>query len=208
MSLPAEMTSPVHAPYGVRRVLLPEAERSKAGLLYELLFPNGKRYIGITSRSLDARVKGHIDRARLGVEFPIHRAIRKHGAPVARVLVIGRMQYLKRAEVVAIRELKTRVSNGYNLTHGGETSPMSAPEVAAKNSGSKHPMWGKPAPNRGIPHSAATRAKISEKNRGRVQSPETRARISSSVSKNHANLGKRLPARTRMRISLANRGRL
>jgi hypothetical protein len=110
--------------------------------LYEILFPNGKRYIGVTSRTLDQRWKDHLKVAANGTRrhYPFYEALRKYGCDSAmrRTLVVGSRDYILDLEIQAIASLGTLDRRfGYNLHRGGVTSPMHSPEVAAKVSATK-----------------------------------------------------------------------
>lgn len=100
--------------------------------LYCLLFPNGKRYFGI-SNDVQLRLKGHLKCANAGSRLPIHCAIRKYGAPLLQVLCVGSREYIAALEIAAIASFNTRDhTHGYNVTLGGDMSPMHTPVVAAK----------------------------------------------------------------------------
>ena len=149
--------------------------------LYSLEFPNGKRYIGMSTHGTQRRWKGHCAAARGGLNRPVNEAIRKYGAEnvVVRTLVVGTLDYIKELEIKAIAAFQTTDrAHGYNLGLGGETAPTSNPEVAAKV---RESMRG----NQncvGFKHTAEIRAKISASRmgnrgpRGYVQSDEHKAK--------------------------------
>ena len=91
--------------------------------LYQISFPNGKSYIGVTSETATARFAEHAynskrrDRGRA-----IERAIRKYGVNAATVktLVIGAWEYLIGLEKAVILAFGTFGRGGYNMTAGGE----------------------------------------------------------------------------------------
>lgn len=105
---------------------------TQVGTLYKLNFPNGKSYIGITTRGIEARFAGHLVSAKSGVDLPLARAIRKYGNPERQILAFMNHDDLPAAEIRAIRVFGTLTPHGYNVTFGGQTSPMRRPEVAAK----------------------------------------------------------------------------
>jgi len=107
--------------------------------LYEAASPSGKRYLGITSKTLKGRIKSHRDAVRSGSMIPFHRAIRYYGDAITwRTLVIGDRDYILDLEAKAIEAFKTRDKRiGYNISLGGEASPSLVPETAAKISASK-----------------------------------------------------------------------
>ena len=84
--------------------------------VYLLTFPNGKSYVGVTSK-LAARMREHA-RLREGVE--ITNAIREFGMPEPMVLARADSKeegYLLEKEF--IRRLNTQIPNGYNVSLGG-----------------------------------------------------------------------------------------
>lgn len=93
------------------------------GCMYKLTFPNGKAYIGITTKTAAARYSEHKKEARLGKsKCVVHAAIRKYGAESVTIetLAIAGRQYLLGLEVRAIAAFGTKVPTGYNRTNGGE----------------------------------------------------------------------------------------
>lgn len=110
------------------------------GQLYKLDFPNGKSYIGITTKTASERFAGHRVRCRSakGNDAALYHAWRKHGEPQLAVLAIVEDADLPAAEIRAIRVFNTLVPNGYNMTPGGDVSPLSDPLIAAKLIGNKN----------------------------------------------------------------------
>jgi group I intron endonuclease len=93
------------------------------GCLYILRSPNGKAYVGITSKTLEGRWAEHLQRVKEGRAQALQNAIRKYGADKfeARVLVIADdWDYLCDLERRAIAAFGTLSPKGYNLTAGGE----------------------------------------------------------------------------------------
>lgn len=102
------------------------------GFIYMLTFSSGKSYIGQTrSLSVDFRVAGHAKAVEAGSTCAIHAAWRKYGAPVVEVLGEFPNEELNIQEKTFISEHGT-FQNGYNMTAGGETSPMSIHEIATR----------------------------------------------------------------------------
>jgi len=157
------------------------------GQLYALDFPNGKRYIGVTTKTADARFKTHEKALRMAKPncAAVYSAWRKHGAPTLTVLAIVEDADLFETEKRAIAVFGTLSPGGYNLTVGGESSPAKHPEVRAKiGAALRNP-------------SDATRAKLSAARRN--LSDEARAKISAA---------KRNPtAETRAKLAAAATGR-
>lgn len=102
-------------------------------LVYLLIFANGKKYVGQTTRMISTRIKCHEASAQAGSLLPVHCAWRKHGAP--RVEILGEFldqAALNEAEIAYIANCNTLSPFGYNLGFGGETAPSKNPDVAAK----------------------------------------------------------------------------
>lgn len=102
--------------------------------LYKLTFTSGKSYIGQTKRKMKTRLNQHRCSAINSKSFlAVHCAWRKYGDPVC--LILGEFDSddeLHEAEILAIKEHNTLSPFGYNLSLGGDTSPSSNPDVAAK----------------------------------------------------------------------------
>ncbi len=133
------------------------------GVVYLLQFPNGKGYIGWTKGTVAQRYKAHIQNAKNGSTYAVHRAIRKYGLKnvVVEVLVSDVSETAARMlEIDYIACLGMRVPNGYNLTEGGEgvLGCAFSPEARQKLSVARR--------NRG-PISEETRLKMSNASRGR-----------------------------------------
>jgi group I intron endonuclease len=132
---------------------------------------NGKVYIGKTVRTADVRWAQHVSDARCGSALLFHLAIRKHGETSFQLEVMHSTEdpdELNRLECAAIKHHRSfKRDSGYNLTLGGEGAA----------SGELNPMFGKTHTAEvkqqlrnlklGTTHSEATKAKISEANRGR-----------------------------------------
>ena len=128
---------------------------------------NGKKYIGQTKRSVEARWKQHVRLSQRSSHY-FHRAINKYGIDAFAVstLVTGvrsadELDVLERKFIIEYRTL----SEGYNLTTGGEGGYTRSDSTIQKISGANNHMYGKT-------HSVEARRKISEKATGRKQSEE------------------------------------
>lgn len=102
--------------------------------LYSLLFPNGKRYIGISTNPRK-RMRLHKALALRGSQNLVHRALRKFGVGTIhpQTLVVGPRDYILELERTAIAAFGTQdPAKGYNLSAGGEANPMDVPEAKAK----------------------------------------------------------------------------
>lgn len=89
---------------------------------------NGKKYVGITTKSLEARVQEHVNDAYSGSPYALHAAIRKYGPENFTIQLLTTAKGLSKA-----RELETGyiltydtyasgrgTRNGYNMSFGGE----------------------------------------------------------------------------------------
>lgn len=90
-------------------------------LVYKAETPSGKVYIGITKFSLSYRKRKHNNSAKLGSNFPIHRAIRKYGDEVSRTVIAKTLSWdnLCKLEQKYIQRYDS-FNNGLNCTAGGE----------------------------------------------------------------------------------------
>lgn len=89
--------------------------------LYQLSFPNGKKYIGITSKTVKERFIRHC--APANNKNACQRAIHKYGKENVIVTVLAECdnwELLCLSEMEAIEKFNTIAPNGYNLTLGGE----------------------------------------------------------------------------------------
>lgn len=102
--------------------------------------PTGKIYIGQTSRSIEVRWKQHVAAASRGSRYPLHQAIREHGAhnfyPAEYAIAFG-TRHGNRIEEFLIRLYKSSNSEfGYNshIRLGGPTNrgKKRSPETIAK----------------------------------------------------------------------------
>lgn len=145
------------------------------GCVYQIEFPNGKSYIGITRATAERRLAVHSYR-RNHAGYAICNAIRKYGREAMKVktLAIGKWEYLAYLEPRAIAAFGTKVPNGYNMTDGGEAPVGLPPESLARiGAAAKRNTY-----NVGKKRTEDTRAKMSAaakgntKNRGRKHRPE------------------------------------
>lgn len=177
-------------------------------MIYKLTFPNGKIYIGMTTVSLRNRLYCHRFKAK--AEAPkllVHRAWKLHGEPLAEVLAIVEDADLSATEVRAIRAFGSFGDGGYNMTPGGEDSPMKTPAIVEKvralaltperiarnievHLGSKRSLETREEMSKmrkgmraGIPKSPETRRKISEANKGKYHLPPGRKNTEETKAK-------------------------
>jgi len=159
--------------------------------LYEMLFPNGKRYFGVTN-NFSRRMSEHRGDARRGSNLLVHAAMRKYGAAViARQVVVGTREYILDLEIKAVATYETeKRSNGYNISLGGY---LPSEEMREQNRQTQLRRYSDPK----------ERLKLSQQTKGRIKTPEECARISAALtgrtrSKEHAaNISKGLKGRKR-----------
>lgn len=100
------------------------------GLIYLLTFPNGKKYVGITTQLLAQRISKHRNDAMVRESTkPLHRAWRKYGEPQASVILETSADRLQEEEIRLIKELGTQVPNGYNVSPGGQLGRLGLPHL-------------------------------------------------------------------------------
>lgn len=100
--------------------------RIKNNIVYCIDFPNGKKYIGISSYGLEYRKKAHMNSVNCGSQLYVHKALRKYGNTVEWSVIeyCDTIITARERERYFIKFFDTRSSEkGYNLTDGGEGSP-------------------------------------------------------------------------------------
>jgi len=140
--------------------------------LYQLLFPNGKKYIGITSKTAKERFVKHCSKHSCCVY--LKRAIEKYGKEnvVITVLAVADdWELLCLAEQEAIEKFNTAAPNGYNITLGGNGI-----YGLTMNSETKHKMSNY-AKNRTATH----RYRISLSNKGRIHTAISKQNMTESA---------------------------
>lgn len=145
------------------------------GEIYRLDFPNGKSYIGLSAVTAAARFYGHKRRAEQGsTKGILYNAWRKYGEPTLVVLAIVENSELAATEIRAIAAFNTISPNGYNLSFGGDTSPVLNKEVRAKIKVSMEARWKDPEfqENRNL----VSKIKQSSSMKARWKDPEYRAK--------------------------------
>lgn len=172
-------------------ILAPENRR---GVLYKLTFPNGKAYIGITSRTANARFKEHCKNAASGRGIAVSRAISKYGrdSVVVETLLVASWDYLLFIEPIAIKRFGTKGDGGYNLSSGGEGVIGVIPSAETRERLRQA--------NTGKKHSEATIEKMRASSKTAVWSDESRERLRHMA-------GKKLSAETVEKLRQANLGR-
>lgn len=96
---------------------------------------NAKEYIGITTGSLDARLRGHRRQARLGTKSPLYNAMRRHGIENFSIELIRddarSLEELQQQEIDEIAKRGTQ-RRGYNTALGGALGTSKATVVEGR----------------------------------------------------------------------------
>lgn len=126
---------------------------------------NGKRYIGMTTRGLKWRKRGHKTEAKTGGQMAISRAIRKHGFEMFEFSILEACNDLEHAlcrERALISELKPEynvAAGGLRGAQGWKHSEQSIAKMKASHLGKPGPWRGKKRSMESIAKRTATRAK-------------------------------------------------
>lgn len=137
---------------------------------------SGKRYIGITSRTVAQRWKAHCRDAKNGAGFHLHAAIRKYGEDQFLIQVLSAAQSLEEAcqlERAAIAKYETFGDGGYNLTIGGEgaTGHVKSIETRALHSAAAKNQWA----------DESSRKRMVDSLKSAWSDPEARARLRTAL---------------------------
>lgn len=162
---------------------------------------NGKKYVGQATdlkarqrrwNNLSYRYAGHL----------INRARNKYGLDAFGFEILKECNddELNQWEMYYIKELNTKVPNGYNMTDGGDTSWVKGKHLSEE--------WKRKIGegNKGKKRSTEVIRKISEGHKGLVRSDEWRRKQSEAHrGKKHHMYGKHLSDKTRRKIADANK---
>lgn len=171
----------------------------------------GKRYVGITSRTVGQRWKRHCLDAKRGIGFHLHAAIRKYGEEQFVVEVLSTAQSLEEAcqmECAAIARHGTFGERGYNLTIGGEggMGAVRTREMRKAQSAATKKQWAE-GRTRMVESLKAgwsapdAKARLQSALKAASARPEVKARRSAAQTKNMANP----ETKAKVRLSAKNR---
>lgn len=180
---------------------------------------NEKIYIGQTFRTLKVRKGYHISAARRGCQSILYKAIRKYGVEnftFETLFYCISEKQMNQKEIDTIREMKTKIPLGYNMTDGGEgklghiiskevRTKISAFQKGRKTSNKTKAKMRVAAIGRRLTNE--TKEKLRILNIGRKVSNETRAKISKVHLGNKYTLGHKHSIETKMKMSIAKKGR-
>jgi group I intron endonuclease len=153
--------------------------------------PNGKVYIGQTSRSIQRRFSEHYSSKNGSL---IHKALRKYGKDnfvLEELAMCFSEEEVNKTEALAIKMFNSLHPNGYNLDRGGfqnritDETKRKLSKSAKKRFAIKenNPMYGRK-------HSEETKLKLSKIHTGRKHTKETLQKLSKLNSgKNNARYG-------------------
>jgi group I intron endonuclease len=163
------------------------------GFIYLILNSiNGKAYIGQTEKTIETRWIQHKCHAKTGVDYPLYRAIRKHGVENFSIiqLVSCDALFLNDLEKFFIKCFNTLTVNGcgYNLSEGGK-GPSGQRSIETRHKVSQSLLGNK-------------------RSFGRIHSFETIAKMSAAHKRNPVAhwTGKKLSLATRMKMSQSRMG--
>jgi len=145
------------------------------GCLYQIEFPNGKKYIGISRREANERAKEHFGNARKSARSILYSAIRKFGetnCKVKTLVVANDFNYLKDIEIRAIAGFKTKYPNGYNSTRGGDGVNELPDKIRKRANAALKKKWDNPERKKAV----------SDARKNNWKDPEYRKRISDKAS--------------------------
>lgn len=91
-------------------------------IIYKHTSPSGKSYIGLTSKTMEERLNGHVNHAIRGASTSFHQSIRKYGIESFKSeVLIDSIETLLEAESIEIFYISfyNTYKCGYNDTRGG-----------------------------------------------------------------------------------------
>ena len=175
--------------------------------VYMFIFPNGKRYIGITSRDPHIRWKNGLGYG----DTLVGRAISKYSWENVKKVKLKRKftaPNAKEKERQLIKAYKTLDRDfGYNMTEGGDGSYgyKHTKESKAKMSRNHYDVTGENNPFYHRHHSEETKQKLRELNVGKVIPEEVRKKMGMK-GKDHPLYGKHHSEESRKKMSEAQKG--
>ena len=152
--------------------------------VYMHIFPNGKRYVGITGQRPKARWR--VNGNGYKPQPLVYRAIQKYGwKNIEHVIIAENLLVSDASEMEKSIIAQYKTTNpvfGYNQSTGGENSPI------------------------GVKRSEETIKKLSDSHKGKVSRKGFHLSESQKEHLRQLNLGKHLSLETKQKISRANRG--
>ena len=93
--------------------------RKQKSIVYLASDPNGKKYVGITEQTFQVRIKEHIRHHRTAFEKAIDEIGQDNFEWMILEKNLSREELIKK-EKYYIKEYKTKIPHGYNMTSGGK----------------------------------------------------------------------------------------
>ena len=128
---------------------------------------NGKKYVGITTKSVAVRWRQHLRRVAASSRHALHCAIAKYGEESFRIEAVAEaasLDALKALEVAEIARLGTLGDGGYNMTAGGDGAAGYRHSEAEREARRQRRL--------GARHTDDAKSKIREAHRGKRLSPD------------------------------------
>ena len=128
---------------GLIKINISKEDLNLKGVVYRIIFPNNKSYIGVTTRTFKDRLSDHKESIKDGAQV-IYKAFRKYGFENVKFEILAHSKTkdeLFDLELFYINEFKSNHWNhGYNMTSGGEgrNNSKHSKETIAKMSGSNN----------------------------------------------------------------------
>lgn len=176
------------------------ARDNSEGVIYGISLKDETiRYVGLTSKSVEARLAEHLYTAQIRQRTPLDKWLTAHAGDPLEIHILAEVprEELAEHEELWIATLGTHVSRGgLNATYGGDgvhghtvsDETRAKMRAASKIRHQKQPV------------SEETRSKLRDANLGKTLSPETRAKIS------EAGIGRVVSEETREKLRQANTG--
>jgi hypothetical protein len=169
---------------------------------------NGKRYVGQTIQSMEARWSKHCSIYKANKGMPIVNAIQKYGKDVFEKEILMKCESVEEMnhwEKFYIKSFESLTPNGYNVLPGGKNS-LHTEETKRKI---KEAQTGELNHNFGKKASLKTKQKMSLSRIGMKHSEEFRRACSERViGKKHPMFGKHHTEETKNKISKSNKGKI
>ncbi|KKL12636.1 hypothetical protein LCGC14_2533800, partial [marine sediment metagenome] len=170
----------------------------RTGIIYKVISPSGKVYIGKTVMSLANRKYYHIRSAtKLMIDTKFCRAIRKYGAELVWEIIYDGItcSEINNLEIQIISKYNS-YKVGYNSTKGGDGTVGLYPSLETRKKMSEA--------HKGFRHSDDAKRKISVANKNKHVGEETRLKLSLAAKKRDKWTHSR---ETKNKMSLSVRGR-
>lgn len=143
-------------------------------IVYEAKFPNGKRYIGLTTKSLQRRKAEHKHHSGRSSR-KVYNAIRKYGWENVTWKVLATCfteEEMRNKEKYFIKKFRTlEIEFGYNHREGGDGGrhdEQTKKKISLMNSAENNGMYGKEAWNKGKSLTKEHKENLSRAHKGQV----------------------------------------